>query len=616
MIRLRYIKRYSSLSKSLLASKALDMDVNETDISTLYRALQAPVTLPDTGPIASRQAKLQPDYLKQLQVKYENLEISRSSDLQRRQLQLQVSLERPTLRNITELIHVNALSGRAKEAQLAFDQIAELGMSPDLVSWNHLLNAYVKAKLFEDAVKVFEKLQVSHKPDLVTYSTLVSGCIRDNQLDRAFEYVTTLREAGLYPNLIIFTTLISGCIKAGQIERAWKTFNFLRVEVAEPDAIAFNLMVHTCSKTKDAERALDLVQEMRDRGLMISNVTLTSLIQACGSRKDYYHEAFNILEQMAVEGHGLDEHTFNVLLSACNVNGDIGRGRLVWNQRASQGVNIQPKSYQTMFQLYTRAFHEYSKGKRWENAEPMAYPTSELPILNGPLNLETLIKESKELWDELSERSSLVTQAYLELLCAIPIKDSALTAINFFADSGLNTGYLPIVQLLSKNKELFNQRAEVIFQQFLSWDQSQEEKMSHCLESERETRRKIEGRDRKTVRDILLWMCRGHARNGDIQKSLDVLEQMTKYRYPTWIAAPMLKDIPNVLILAQSKADSGEWEHLKRVVKLCPKPNDTIGSVQAAVAKKTMAKDWWGWGSRNEGAKLLRVNTKRTMKRP
>ena len=115
---------------SLVAKQATE-SIPESELNALYDALHSPVAMPAVGPQGTKLKKLDADYLKKLQITYQDLTLKTQAELSQRTASLSTSLEKPTLMNLTELIHVNAMTHRVNEAQLAFDQMKDLGIQPD-----------------------------------------------------------------------------------------------------------------------------------------------------------------------------------------------------------------------------------------------------------------------------------------------------------------------------------------------------------------------------------------------------------------------------------------------------------------------------------------------------
>jgi pentatricopeptide repeat protein len=421
-----------------------------SDVQEVYEALSSPVQVPDAAGVSysSRASsfKLSPDYLKNLKLKFEVSSAlpgpvassSRPTPVDDRiknptsssQTTLQTTKRIPSIPEISNVIHLNALAQRPVEAQKAFDLLQNLGLKPDLIAYNHLMDAYSRAKNVEKVEQIFNDLKNgpsasppqkgeaskdSLQPDMVTYSTLIKTLVNANQTRKAFSVYDEMTKVKKIPaNRIIFTTLIKGALRDKDVDRAWKTFDHMRSQVCEPDTVTYSLMIYACSKTQDAEKAFDLFEEMASKSLPVSEATFVSLIQACGSRPDYYLEAFNLFDQMVRQGYTPTHWTYNTLLSAVAKQGDILRARLIWNQMISQysesldsswpngSVSQQHEpsalTFTQMFLTYAKAI---SKTRRMNSQK-----VQELNSVAKESALEA--RETPQLESELLSDSSLV----------------------------------------------------------------------------------------------------------------------------------------------------------------------------------------------------------------
>eukprot|EP00842_Homolaphlyctis_polyrhiza_P003935 jgi/Hompol1/4542/HPOL_003725-RA len=524
--------------------KELDVEVAPSDIEALYAALTAPVhhVAVHSGPATTVASKLSAEHLSSLRSSIIDLEApsKQQTDLEIQRERLTSSLSVPgaipSLQQLTQLVHINALAGRPAEAQKAFDYIAKFGMKPDAVAFNSLLDAHARRSSLDEAIGVFANMQAAGiEPDLVAYSTLIKACIAHKDLNAGFKLYMDMRDQGLHPNQIVFTTLIKGCVDANDTARAWKTFNFMRTEISQPDDVAFNLMIYVCARDQNPERALDLFQEMTDRGMAVSEVTFTALIQACASRKDYYADAFGMLEQMAAKGLLPTMHTYNVLLSSAAKHGDVIRGRLVWNDLVARQAEMQETlksdpnaadpsavrinqiepmeySFAAMLRLYATALRLHLKGvydnkdgtqtdSKSDSTSTPATPATTtalkvvestsptgFPILTSvETTPESFIREADVIWNawqtlpqyESKRNSSHVLIARLRQLCQDPSPDAFERALTFWQNTKQALGpsvylFVPMIQAAMRNAATVDRGTE-IWKEMLEWDASVEQ---------------------------------------------------------------------------------------------------------------------------------------------
>jgi hypothetical protein len=417
------------------------------------------------------------------------------------------------------------------------------------------------------------------------------------------------------------------------------------------------MMISMCSFTKECEKALDLFEEMASFKQPVDSITFTSLINACASRPDYYNECFNICVQMAEEGYKMEKKTLDVLLHACANYGDLERARLVWNEihnwenddGLNKRENFSVKNLKSMFMVYAIGLHNNSKGKGMEpkllnslkdgndlvkdmtevekqGDNPISVSViddpSQYPYLDDEADFKsaTMVTESQKIWKVVNENiingslkpTTELLDSYLWILCKYP-NGELESSLQFYKEayhsyklpySGRT--FVTMLRLLSIKKKEFEPLCVPLFADLLAWDNEIEKNMllTNPSQEERERRRVLEGRGMKNMRTAFLCMIKGYARIKDVNKSLETIEALLKFRRGYYLSSPTFKEIKGLVDECTCLADKGDWEPLKKLLKLCPKPEDPMKPVRDALGRKTIPKNWWGWKviGENDGA--------------
>jgi pentatricopeptide repeat protein len=612
----------------------LSVPVNEKEVISLYNALQTQLES------KSSPLQLSQNYINNLQLTFSDISLKKYLDLNHK------SIDSPeiNLPKLTQLIHVNAKTSRPKQAQQAFDSIEQLGMSPDLVAYNHLASAYSRIGDPSKVLQIIEKIKSKHlEPDLITYSILISAFIKTQNLNAAFEVYNKLKSKGLKPNQIVYSTLIKGCIVKKDFKRAWKTFDHFR-EFEKPDGIAYSIMIRCCSLTKDAERALDLFEEMSTLNIAVNQDTFNSMIKACGSRPDYYNDAFNLMEQMLENGFRLNTESFLILFEIMAENRDLKRMRLLWNDFATRiDFNIidKEKVYETppllmkpfmisnVFKLYKNVLVDgVQKGERKSigimpevikqdiNGAIEPIMETQLPINEHVgLSKDAISREADWMW-ELTEKlanegklqmNGILLNRRLEQLCAVRGKNSIQNAYDFlrvkFSQYGINPNGSSYLYLLKVSwKKGVNPLGQKIWQEFRKFDDDLELKLQKQCEitpmtiSEKEVARFESARTARAVSEAFLIVAKGYNKQGDLKSAIDTLEETRDFRYPYYILPIPTTYVRNIMSNAVREYDNGNLEPLTRLEKILQKPNpNPLEKVQRELKSKHISGSWWGW---------------------
>jgi pentatricopeptide repeat protein len=83
------------------------------------------------------------------------------------------------------------------------------GFSPDIVTYNSLINGLCKRGRIQEALNLFEKLQAEGiQPDSITYNTLICWLCREGAFDDACFLLYRGVENGFVPNDVTWNILV------------------------------------------------------------------------------------------------------------------------------------------------------------------------------------------------------------------------------------------------------------------------------------------------------------------------------------------------------------------------------------------------------------------------
>jgi pentatricopeptide repeat protein len=222
----------------------------------------------------------------------------------------------PNIHTYTALMSCYVARGQLDQAWKVMQQVLERAKQADRAVDQQLRLLSIRLSKSQEtkAVRKFIRKQMAelrhqadwYQPDRVMYTTLITACLRHNDLDRAWK----IFDAMMIPDGPTTTTGTRGIT-----EKA--------INLASPDSVTYTLMIDVCSRRGQVEKALTFVEDMRGLGLPLTDVTYNTLIRCCAKRHDYARHAFVLLEQMKADGYQPDVHTFYGLLTACGTLGDV-----------------------------------------------------------------------------------------------------------------------------------------------------------------------------------------------------------------------------------------------------------------------------------------------------
>ncbi|KAG0197157.1 hypothetical protein BGX28_009348 [Mortierella sp. GBA30] len=241
-----------------------------------------------------------------------------------------------------QLIYVNALEGKADNAEQVMKLMEEIGVQPNMQSFDYLLDAYAYGGNLKKAQATIEMiLKNDLVPSMAAYNSLLRIHARNRDITSAFQVFEALKKHH-NPDVDIFTNLVKACLRSQEYDLGWKVFDQMQRSGATPVESTYSLMIHACAKTDQVERALDIFKTYPSRNLQPTDATFNSLIHACAMRPDYFATAFALLNEMQnVYGFEPDLQTYNTLLFACSKRQDLLTARRILQkvvQLDSEGV--------------------------------------------------------------------------------------------------------------------------------------------------------------------------------------------------------------------------------------------------------------------------------------
>nr|XP_004250876.1 pentatricopeptide repeat-containing protein At2g22410, mitochondrial [Solanum lycopersicum] len=203
------------------------------------------------------------------------------------------------------LIHFLVSCGFLEDAYKVFDDSSVR----DLVSWNSMINGYVRSGRSREALMVFEKMKMeSVEPDEVTIIGMVGACAQLEDLELGRKLHRYFRDKCLYfsvplcnafmdmymkngslneakalfdsmdeRTVVSWTVMISGFAKFGCLDEARRLFN----EMQEKNIVQWNALIGGYVQAKHGKEALVLFQEMQTMNIKPDEVTMVSCLSAC-----------------------------------------------------------------------------------------------------------------------------------------------------------------------------------------------------------------------------------------------------------------------------------------------------------------------------------------------
>ncbi|KAI4321599.1 hypothetical protein MLD38_034963 [Melastoma candidum] len=200
-----------------------------------------------------------------------------------------------------------------KVAELLLD---EASFQADALDFSKLIAAHAKEMRFEDAERIFKKMNDNgFPPDILTATVLIHMYNEAGNVVRAKEVFDNLRNQGFRPDFKIYKSMIMGYVKAGQPKLGEDLVRVMEMKDIKPTREIYMALLHSFVLCDDITGAASIITSMQYSGLEPSLEEYTLLIDACGKAKkpEQARSHFNYLRKM---GHKLDDKITASMIAA------------------------------------------------------------------------------------------------------------------------------------------------------------------------------------------------------------------------------------------------------------------------------------------------------------
>lgn len=181
------------------------------------------------------------------------------------------------------LVEMHAKWGNMGDARRVFDNMPER----NAVSWTGMITRYVQSEDSEEALKLFQKMQlVGVKSDRFSLSSALCACANLEALDEGQQVHAEAIKIGVELDVCVGSALVDMYVKCSQVDcmvDARKVFD----RMPQQNVVTWTaLMVGYSQSSGHAQEAINLFVKMKRSGVKPNGFTFASVLKACASMAD------------------------------------------------------------------------------------------------------------------------------------------------------------------------------------------------------------------------------------------------------------------------------------------------------------------------------------------
>lgn len=280
---------------------------------------------------------------------------------------------------------------RPREARQAVEDMKSVGLKPNCVTFNELLDGVVKANV-EEAWPVLAEMRASGtRPNRITCAILLKAVQARTKAADVERVIAVLDELDEDLDEVLLCSVVDACIRAGRadllmpqlsrqrspgktavkgphtygsiiraygfvhdVDGAWETWREMRTRHVAANAVTLGCMVEALVTNRETEAGYELINEMLKDSQW---APLVNAVIYCSVLKGFSHQKrfdrmWAVYQEML--GHKLQFSivTFNTLVDACSRNNEMFRIPALLQDMVSQGIPPNIITYSAILKGY------------------------------------------------------------------------------------------------------------------------------------------------------------------------------------------------------------------------------------------------------------------------
>lgn len=226
------------------------------------------------------------------------------------------------------------------------------GISPDVVSYNSLLAGATRWRLYGHALHVFVEMRNRQLyADVWTYNTLMHCFFKQGRGDEAYKAYKELLDNGLQPSQATYNIIINGLIRAGYTNNARMFFRGIQRHGFVPQVVTYNELMHGFCKVQRFGDALKLWKELNESDLEPNAVSYTTALK-CFFKSRKPEKGFEDFNCMKVKGLTFDGFAYCTVIAALVKMGNLEEAKYMEEELIQSGIGLDTVSGNTLLNLH------------------------------------------------------------------------------------------------------------------------------------------------------------------------------------------------------------------------------------------------------------------------
>ncbi|XP_031485853.1 pentatricopeptide repeat-containing protein At5g66520-like [Nymphaea colorata] len=251
----------------------------------------------------------------------------------------------------SDVVSWNAMiDGYLKQGELeaAKELFEQMPCSRSTGSWNAMISGYAKCGMIESARELFDDIP---EKDDVSWSAMIDGYVQNGLFERALEVFQQMQNKGIPPSRFVLPSVLSACANLGALDQGRWVHAYVERNSMQLDAVGWTALVDMYAKCGCLPMALQVFENITRKEVFTWNALIHGL--AMHGHADAATKMFLRMQNEKITPDGI---TFLGVLNACAHAGLVEEGFHYFNTM-KRNYKIKPtiEHYGCMVDLLGRA---------------------------------------------------------------------------------------------------------------------------------------------------------------------------------------------------------------------------------------------------------------------
>ncbi|KAK7324308.1 hypothetical protein VNO77_27841 [Canavalia gladiata] len=265
----------------------------------------------------------------------------------------------PRCQTYAKLLMMLGMCRQPEEASLLFQIMLSEGLKPTVDVFTALVSAYGQSGCLDQAFSAVEDMKsvVDCKPDIYTYSILISCCAKFHHFDLIEHVLAEMSYLHIQCNSVTYNSIINGYGKAGMFEHMENSLNdMIEKGNCHPDVFTLNSFVGAYGNGGQIDKMEKWYDEFQLMGIRPDLTTFNMMIKSYG-KAGMYKKMKSVMDFMEKRFFTPTIVTYNTVIEVFGKAGEIEKMDKHFSKMKHLGVKPNSITYCSLVNAYSKAGH-------------------------------------------------------------------------------------------------------------------------------------------------------------------------------------------------------------------------------------------------------------------